>query len=136
MIVADTNIISYFLLPTSFSESVDAVYKIDPHWVAPNLWESEFRNVLALYLGKKLINFEKAIQLNDSAESMMNNNGFRVSSSQVLSLVAKSTCSSYDCEFVSLAQHLDIKLVTQDKKVLGEFPSCAISISDFLAQNS
>jgi len=132
MIVADTNIISYLLLPTSFSVSVDTLYNIDSHWVAPNLWKSEFRNVLALYLRKELINFEKAIQLQDSAESIMNGNEFNVSSSQVLSLVAKSTCSSYDCEFVSLAQHLNIKLVTQDKKILREFPSCAISISDFL----
>ena len=136
MIVADTNIISYFLLPTPFSDSVDALYKIDSHWVAPYLWKSEFRNVLALYLRKKLINFEKAIQLQDSAESIMNNNEFNVSSSQVLSLVEKSTCSSYDCEFVSLAQHLNAQLITQDKKILREFPSCAISISDFLVQNS
>ena len=135
MIVADTNIISYFLLPTSFSDSVDTLYKIDSHWVAPYLWKSEFRNVLALYLRKKLINFEKAIQLQDSAESIMNNNEFNVSSSQVLSLVEKSSCSSYDCEFVSLAQHLNTQLITQDKKILREFPSCAISISDFLIQN-
>jgi len=136
MIVADTNIISYLLLPTSFSDSVDALYKIDSHWVAPNLWKSEFRNVLALYLRKELISFEKAIQIQDSAESIMNNNEFNVSSSQVLSLVAKSTCSSYDCEFVSLAQHLNSQLVTQDKKILREFPSCAISISGFLGQKT
>ncbi len=46
MIVADTNIISYLLLPTSFSASVDTLYKTDSHWVAPILWKSEFRNVL------------------------------------------------------------------------------------------
>ncbi|MDX2503599.1 MAG: type II toxin-antitoxin system VapC family toxin [Gammaproteobacteria bacterium] len=134
MIVADTNIISYLLLPTSFSDSVDALYKIDSHWVAPNLWKSEFRNVLALYLRKELITFEKAIQLQDSAESIMINNEFNVSSSQVLSLVTKSTCSSYDCEFVSLAQHLNTPLVTQDKKILRDFPSYAVSILDFLDQ--
>lgn len=134
MIVADTNIISYLLLPTSFSNSVDSLYKIDSHWVAPTLWKSEFRNVLALYLRKKLITFEKAIQIQDFAESIMTNNEFNVSSSQVLSLVEKSSCSSYDCEFVSLAQHLNIQLVTQDKKILREFPSYAISISNFLSR--
>ncbi|MBL7003154.1 MAG: type II toxin-antitoxin system VapC family toxin [Gammaproteobacteria bacterium] len=132
MIVADTNIISYLLLPTSFSASVDTLYKIDTHWVAPILWKSEFRNVLALYLRKKLVTFEKAIQLQDSAELLMHDNEYSTSSSQVLSLVAKSTCSSYDCEFVSLAQHLNIKLVTQDIKVLREFPSNAMSIDEFI----
>jgi len=133
MIVADTNIISYLLLPTSFSSSVDALYKIDPHWVAPILWKSEFRNVLALYLRKKLVTFEKAIQIQDSAELLMKDNEYNVTSSQVLSLITKSSCSSYDCEFIALAQHLNIKLVTQDKKLLGEFPSCAISIDEFIA---
>lgn len=133
MIVADTNIISYLLLPTSFSASADALYKMDSHWVAPTLWKSEFRNVLALYLRKELITFEKALQLQDSAELLMTDNEYNVTSSQVLSLVTKSTCSSYDCEFISLAQHLNLKLVTQDKKVLREFPSCAVSIDEFIA---
>lgn len=133
MIVADTNIISYLLLPTSFSASVDALYKIDSDWVAPTLWKSEFRNILALYIRKDLITFEKALQLQDSAELLMTGNEYNVTSSQVLSLVTKSNCSSYDCEFISLAQHLNIKLVTQDKKVLREFPSCAVSIDEFIA---
>ncbi len=136
MIIADTNIISYLLLPTSFSASADALYKIDPHWIAPTLWRSEFRNVLALYLRKELITFEKAIQLQDSAELLMTDNEYTVSSSQVLSLVTKSTCSSYDCEFIALAQHLNSKLVTQDKKVLREFPSYAMSINEFIASKS
>jgi len=133
MIVADTNIISYLLLPTSFSASADTLYQIDSHWVAPTLWKSEFRNVLALYLRKELVTFEKALQLQDSAELLMTDNEYNITSAQVLSLVTKSTCSSYDCEFISLAQHLNIKLVTQDKKVLREFPSCAVTIDEFIS---
>ena len=49
MIVADTNVISYLLLPTGFSEQASQLYRIDPDWAAPELWRSEFRNVLALY---------------------------------------------------------------------------------------
>jgi len=63
---------------------------------------------------------------------MIVQNLYKVSSSQVLALVEKNSCSSYDCEFVALAQCLDTKLVTQDKKILKEFPSTAISIADFL----
>ena len=134
MIVADTNIITYLLLPTAFTESVDTLYKIDSGWTAPTLWKSEFRNVLALYLRKNIITLEKALQLQDAAESIMAQNEFDVTSSQVLTLVNESNCSSYDCEFVALAKHLNTQLVTQDKKVLREFPSTAISIKDFLSQ--
>lgn len=55
MIIADTNIISYLLLPTPFTESVEKLYNIDSEWAAPILWKSEFRNVLALYLRKQII---------------------------------------------------------------------------------
>ncbi len=135
MIIADTNIISYLLLPTSYTDSVESLYKIDPDWSAPILWKSEFRNVMALYLRKKIITLEKAMQLQDTAESIIIQNEYDVSSSQILAFIDESNCSSYDCEFVALAHHFDTKLVTQDKKILNEFPSTAISVSDFLSQS-
>jgi len=136
MIVADTNIISYLLLPTSYSDSVDKLFTLDPAWIAPSLWKSEFRNVLALYIRKELITFDKALQLQEAAESIMNNNEFDVSSSQVLALVNQSNCSAYDCEFIALAKHQNIPLVTQDKKVLREFPDNTLSIASFIGKNA
>ncbi len=134
MIIADTNIISYLLFPTSYTDSVESLYKIDPDWAAPILWKSEFRNVMALYLRKKIISLGKAMQIQDIAESIIIQNEYDVSSSQILTLIDESNCSSYDCEFVALAHHFDTKLVTQDKKILREFPSTAISVSDYLSQ--
>jgi predicted nucleic acid-binding protein len=134
MIVADTNIISYLLLPTSYTELVDDLYQLDSNWVAPILWKSEFRNVLALYLRKKIITLEKALQLQEQAESIMARNEYDVSSSQVLALINESACSAYDCEFVALSHHLNTRLITQDKKILKEFPSTAITVSDYLAR--
>ncbi len=133
MIITDTNVISYLLLPTPYSDSVDELYKTDSDWAAPLLWKSEFRNILALYLRKRIITLDKAIQLQDTAESLMILNEFDVSSSQTLSLVNESNCSAYDCEFVALAHHLNTRLVTQDKKILREFPATATSVSDFLS---
>jgi len=136
MIVADTNIISYLLLPTSYSDSVDKLFTQDPAWIAPTLWKSEFRNVLALYLRKEIITFDKALQLQEKAESIMSNNEFDVNSSHILTLVNQSNCSAYDCEFIALAKYQNIPLVTQDKKVLREFPNNALSIAYFIEQNT
>lgn len=135
MIIADTNIIVYLLFPTSYTDSADSLYRVDSNWAAPTLWKSEFRNVLALYLRKKIITLEKALLLQEIAESMMAQNEFDVSSSQVLALVNECNCSSYDCEFIALANHLNTQLVTQDKKVLSEFPSTAISLSNYLSRH-
>ncbi len=46
MIVVDTNLLAYLLLPTSHTAEADAVLLKDPDWIAPALIHSEFRNVL------------------------------------------------------------------------------------------
>ena len=136
MIVADTNVISYLLLPTGFSEQASQLYRIDPDWAAPELWRSEFRNVLALYLRQNILSLTEALALQDEAELLMVDREFTMPSVSVMNLVATSTCSAYDCEFVALARQLSVKLVTQDKKLLREFPETAISIDAFLLVSS
>lgn len=132
MIVADTNIISYLFLPTSYSERASQLYRVDPEWAAPELWRSEFRNVLALYLRQSVISLTEALTLQDEAESLMADREFILPSAAIMNLVASSTCSAYDCEFVALARQLSVKLVTQDKKLLREFPETAVSLDEFL----
>lgn len=134
MIVVDTNIIVYFLLPTALSDAVDELYKLEPNWVAPLLWKSEFRNVLALYLRRRVIDLDKALQIQENAELLMAQNEFEVVSPSVLALAAQSHCSAYDSEFVALSRRLNIPLITQDKKLLQTFSTSALSIEDFLAQ--
>ncbi|OQW71568.1 MAG: VapC toxin family PIN domain ribonuclease [Proteobacteria bacterium ST_bin11] len=132
MIVADTNIISYLFLPTSYSEKASQLYQVDPDWAAPELWRSEFRNVLALYIRQNIMSLTEALALQDEAESLMADREFTLPSAAVMNLVASSTCSAYDCEFVALARHLSVKLVTQDKKLLREVPETAVSLDGFL----
>ena len=51
----------------------------------------------------------------------------------MLNLVASSSCSAYDCEFVALAHELNVPLVTFDKKILAEFKDTAVSSHQFLS---
>lgn len=136
MIVADTNIISYLFLPTDYSDKASHLYRIDPDWAAPELWRSEFRNVLALYLRQSILSLTEALALQDEAESLIADREFTLPSVAVMNLVASSSCSAYDCEFVALARQLSVKLVTQDKKLLREFPETAVSLEEFLFQAS
>lgn len=133
MIVVDTNTIAYLYLPTDQTANVEAVLARDPHWVAPLLWRSEFRNILSLYLRKGIIDLETAFQIQSHAEKQLEGNEFSVHSATVLSLANASGCSAYDCEFISIAQSLRLKLVTADKKLLAAFPGVAISAKEFLA---
>jgi predicted nucleic acid-binding protein len=45
--------------------------------------------------------------------------------------VRKSPCSAYDCEFVALAEDLEIPLLTTDRKILSAFLSVAVSLGKF-----
>ena len=67
---------------------------------------------------------------------MMADREFSPTSLSVLTLVNFSTCSAYDCEFVALAKQFGIKLVTQDKKILRDFPETAISLDIYLQNHS
>ena len=130
MIVVDTNVIAYLYFPTKYTPHAEKLLEDNPIWVAPHLWRSEFRNVVALYLRKELITYEKALHIQAETESFMGGNEFDIKSINVLSLVNSSECSAYDCEFVSLAVNLNTKLYTMDKKVLKEFPNISTSLKD------
>lgn len=133
MIVADTNLIASFWVPNDMEELAYQSLKKDPEWIAPVLWASEFRNVLSLYYRKKILDLSSIYQAIDEAEELMGSREFSINSKQVLTLMAESNCSAYDCEFVALASDFDIKLVTFDKKILSEFPDIAIHPNDFVA---
>jgi predicted nucleic acid-binding protein len=82
---------------------------------------------------KKLIDLPGAIQITEKAENQMKEREFHVNSVQVYNLADKSDCSSYDCEFISLAEDLDTKLITMDKQILRSFPDRSAKPLDYNA---
>ena len=136
MIVADTNVIAYLLISGERSSEAEQARSIDSDWAVPVLWKSEFNNVLALYIRKKLMTLDDAIELAEEAEKLIGENEYEVPAYRVLTLVDSSPRSAYDCEFVALAQDLSVQLVTADTKVVNSFPDIAISLSDFVANNT
>jgi predicted nucleic acid-binding protein len=131
VIVVDTNVIAYFLLPGERMEEAERVFHRDPVWAAPLLWRSEFRNVRAVCLRQGRLSLDHALQLMDKAEILMQEREYEVSSVRVLSLVSGTRCSAYDGEFVALAQDLGLSLVTSDARLVAEFPATAIAMDIF-----
>lgn len=132
MIVVDTNIIAYLYLSNEWSPQAEKVLLKDPQWCAPLLWRSEMRNVLAQYFRKKFLDLAEIQQIMGEASQLMQGREYTVTSQQVLSLVAESTCSAYDCEFVALARDLELPLITTDKQILNQFPNIALSLEEFV----
>jgi predicted nucleic acid-binding protein len=133
LIVVDTNLIAYLFLEGERTLQAERVLEVDSEWVAPLLWRSELCNVLASFLRKRVLTLDVGVQIIQEAQRLMQHKEFEVAPAHVLSLTAESGCSAYDCEFVSLAQNLNIALVTSDKGVLQRFPSTAISLEVFIS---
>jgi predicted nucleic acid-binding protein len=131
VIVIDTNVLVYLLLPGEHTEQAERVLRRDPVWAAPFLWWSEFRNVLAVYMRQGRLSLDQAFQLMNNAEILLQGREYTVSSVRVLRLVAGTRCSAYDGEFVALAQDLGLSLVTSDARLLAEFQATAIAMDMF-----
>jgi predicted nucleic acid-binding protein len=128
VIVVDTNILAYLYLPGDFTQQAEALLAQDADWVAPTLWRSEFRNILAGFMRRGTLTFEHSYAIQREAEALLSGREYEMDSYEVLALVRKSDCSAYDCEFVALAVRLGIRLVTMDKNVLRGFPREAVAL--------
>ncbi len=125
MIVVDTNVVAYLLLPSKYSPHAGALFKRDPEWAAPILWRSEFRSLLAGYLRRKALTFDQMLQVQAEAEALLAGNEHEVDFRRICELVRDSDCSAYDCEFVALAARLGVKVITMDGELLKAFPKHA-----------
>jgi predicted nucleic acid-binding protein len=125
VIVVDVNVLAYLLIPGSRTIDAEALLNHDSVWAAPRLWRSEFRNILSNYLRADALTVAHAVALFDCAAELIGPEEYESESSSVLELSQASKCSAYDCEYVALAQFLDVKLVTADKKLARAFPKLA-----------
>lgn len=132
MIVVDTNVISYFYLSSEYSDLAEQLFLKTSSWAAPLLWRSEFRTLLSFYVRKKIITLQDAVQLFETAVSLLQENEYEINTTQVLKLAQNSGCSAYDCEFVNLAQDLNVPLVTMDKKIIKSFQGTAVSMHEYI----
>jgi len=143
MIVVDTMVVAYGLLPyPQFVEEVEQVRAIDGHWAAPSVWRSELRNVLLQYVRAvesgplaRDLDLADAFAVLQDAEVLLSDQTFQIDSEHVLRIAVESGCSAYDCEYVALAQRLDVWLLTYDDEVLEAFPETALHPSDFLSMH-
>jgi predicted nucleic acid-binding protein len=131
LIVVDTNVVASLYLAMDRSSQADRALARDRDWAAPLLWRSELRNVLTLYLRQRRLQLADALAIMDAAEALLRGQEYTVPSLAVLQLADASGCSAYDCEFVALAEELEVPLVTLDRKVIAAFPGVAVALEVF-----
>ena len=131
MIVADTNLIAYLLMPGPRADAAKAVYDHDHEWVAPRLWRSEFRSVLVQHLRHSGLARALADEAWATASALITER--EPPPEAVLDTALAGPLSAYDAEFAALAMQLGVSLVTDDKRLRAAVPTIAVSLDEFVA---
>lgn len=132
MIVVDTNVIVSFCTRADATELAKQAMRKDADWIAPPLWLSEMRNVLATMIRVRTISYDHAMTVLDEAEDLMAGRTYTTPSSGIMDIARESGLSAYDSEFVALAIETRTALITLDKRLALRFPRVATPLDRFV----
>jgi len=130
MIVVDSNVIAYCWIHGQRSALAHRLRGLDPDWHAPVLWRSELRNILTGYWRDGSLDGAQVRRIMAAAEAGLAGREHHLPSDRVFRVTEQSRLSAYDSEFVTLAEILNVPLVTEDRAILAAFPQRAIGVED------
>lgn len=131
MIVVDAHVLTYLWIPGDLTVAAEALLRKEPEWAAPIGWRGVFRNVLADCLRQRALTLQAALRAIEDAEQVLKGQEYNVPAERVMKLAEHSACSAADCEYVVLAQDLDVPLVTTDDRIAKAFPKVARHLKTF-----
>jgi predicted nucleic acid-binding protein len=132
MIVADANLIAYLCIAGPHTASAEKVFLKDHEWAVPALWRSELLSILTATMRHADMTETDALRVYSRAETLVRSREYMPKAERVLSFTGKSRCSSYDCEYLALADELHLRLVTFDRELYTNFPKIAVAPTVFL----
>ncbi len=130
MIVVDTNLVAYLLIRSEHTERARRVWAIDRDWILPPLWRHELLSVLssAVRAGTPLDSARSVWHL---AIEMMAPREHEVNMLRALELSRDLEISAYDAQFLALAEGLDLRLVTGDRRLRRAAGDRAMGMREF-----
>ena len=131
MIVADTNLVAYVVIPGEQTNSALRVRSIDRNWIAPGLLRHELINVIAFNVRKGILSKDEGIRAFRRGLDLVKFDDRFSDPVTVLNLCEISKGASYDAEFVWLAMQLHVPLVTGDGPLVNTFPSVVVHFKNF-----
>ena len=133
MIVVDANVLAYTVLPGERTGAALRALEKDPEWVAPPLWRSEVRNVLATTMRLQGLALEDATTAFRHADRLVVDVPAPADTHHILALAQRTRTPAYDSEYAALAESLDLTFVTADRRLARRFPEVAVTLADFVS---
>jgi predicted nucleic acid-binding protein len=116
LIVVDTNLLVALAVKNENSGLAVSILERDADWVAPPIWESEFRNAMLGMIRAGIIGHAAAVSAHKFAADTVQ--VFTPSTGAVLRIAETHNLSAYDAEFASLAEWLEIPCLSFDDDLL------------------
>lgn len=130
MIVVDTNVIAYAVLPGERTKKALALAERDSEWLAPALWRRELRNVLATLMRVRQLPLRQALAAFSAAEGLVTDATVEPTTAECLRLAARGRVSAWDAEFVFVAEAAGLPLVSTDRTLVRAFPGRVVALED------
>jgi predicted nucleic acid-binding protein len=133
VIVVDTSLVAYAVLPGVHTADALTLAERDPDWVAPALWRRELQSILAMLMRTRRLPLAHALGAFQAAEELVADATIEPSPEQCLRLAAHGRVSAWDAEFVFVADALGLPLVTADRRLARAFPGRVVQLADLIA---
>ena len=131
MIVVDANVVAYLVIPGDLTAHARRLRSVDDEWYVPPLFSHEWLSVVGRYVRGGYFDRDTAVRHYRRGVALVRIAPGTIDPLDVLNLVARSGCSSYDCQYVACAMDWNTRLVTLDKAVLEQFPDVSVSLKQF-----
>lgn len=129
MIVVDSQLIAYLLLPGEHTGLAEQLYRSNPHWIAPQNWKLEFLDILRRYEEEAKSGILNTHQVLIHAEKLMEKGTYDVGLDRALSMSRRLKSTITAGFYMALAEDQNTKFYTFRKEFLYASPALAVDPS-------
>ena len=133
MLLVDTNVVAYLLIDGDYTEAAQELRTRDPDWRSEAFLLVEFTNVLASSIARKRMTLSMAEDFLAKVFSLFDGKLGRIPHASVLAIATRHRVSAYDARFLSLADQLGSRLITEDARLRAAAPALTQSLAEALA---
>lgn len=133
MLVIDTNVLAYLLLVGNKTPQAAALLAHDRDWRSDYFVLVEFTNVLATNIRVRGLRQDEATLLLTSAEEIIGHGLESIAHADALAAAERFSVSAYDARFLTVADKLGSKLVTEDARLRAAAPMLTQSLAEALS---
>ena len=133
MLLVDTNVVAYLLIEGDHTEAAQELHTRDSDWRSEAFLLVEFTNVLVSSIARKRMTLSMAKDFLAKAASLFDGKLGRIPHASVLAIATRHRVSAYDARFLSLADQLGSRLITEDARLRAAAPALTQSLAEALA---